>query len=334
MRLKEFIPEARRNPKLNPRHHTIDVLSRLYTQTIKNNDYISEDMPNLFASFTSIEKLGIHPKKGYYVNPIGVYAHPVKTILEDGDLQNFYAGTRSLVNVFQISGNVLNLRTVKSEQQNELFDQAWDIITKSKKFNHPVRSSLLEFNDVTSWWRTMLRLGSGYFAQLWNCDEQVAANKLFRTLGFTAIIDPDMYLITQDIKTQLIVLDVRAIKNNQTFRNLFRKTNLSNVEVAQRLSELISQYSEPKLKELMNQTQDQNERRHIEYVNEELKKSDVRPILNYLTSQSSNNFFQKLKSNVISILRIGQVNFELISQILEIINQAYVIAKQELYKNY
>ena len=324
MRLKEFIPEARRNPELNPRHHTIDVLSRLYAQTVKNNDYISEDIPNFFASFTRIEKLGIRPDKTYVLNPVGVYAHPVKAILEDGNVENFYAGDRPLVNVFQISGSVLNLETIDSQQQTELYEQARHWIPESY-----VRI-LPRFRDSTEWWQSMLNLRSKHFKKIWRCDAQVATNKLFRTLGFTAIIDPGMYLITPDIETQLIVLDVRTIKNNQTFPNLYRKTDLTDNDLAQKLAHYIVENSVSKLKELINQTQNLNEFNAVESVIELLEDPDlVILLINWIPTKSSGYFIRELENRVRNRLNAYRVYSNLREQILTIIDQAWLTAKQK-----
>ena len=345
MRSKEFIPEARRNPELNPRHHTIDVLEKLYKQVKDSGDYISEDMPNLFAHFSDVEKLGITPT-WYYQNPVGVYGHPVKTILEDGNVRNFYAGTKSLVNVFQISGNVLNLETIDPDQQNKLFDQAWEMVINSKKFNNLIRPSTLKFSDPMSWWETMQRVASLYFAKIWNCKDTVAINKLFRTLEFTAILDPGMYLITSDIIAQLIVFDVRTIKNNRTFPNLYKKTNISDQNSKQLLQHTqqqllqIHQLAKPKLKELVDQNKSAG--KWIEFVDYTLQdpKLSNQLIDSISSNENSQNlkytgvFIQELLRYVKSILNMSQLDPKLINQILEIINQAYVIAKQELYKNY
>ena len=71
MRLLEVLPlfEARKNPTLNPRLSAYEQLKKY------------KDDPNIFISFTNIEKIGINPFSTYDT-PLGIYFYPLKETWE------------------------------------------------------------------------------------------------------------------------------------------------------------------------------------------------------------------------------------------------------------
>jgi hypothetical protein len=64
------LTEARRNPELNPKISAYEALKPY------------KDNPNMYISFTKIDKIGINPKS-YFNTPLGIYTYPLQVIWEE-----------------------------------------------------------------------------------------------------------------------------------------------------------------------------------------------------------------------------------------------------------
>lgn len=67
------LTEARRSPELNPRVSAYEALKPY------------KDNPDIYISFTEVDKLGINPKSGYNT-PLGIYTYPLKEIWKEYDI--------------------------------------------------------------------------------------------------------------------------------------------------------------------------------------------------------------------------------------------------------
>lgn len=332
MRLKEFIFEARRNPELNPRQYTIDVLEKLYKQVKDSGDYISEDIPNLFVSFTNIEKLGIHPKAPFTLShlPIGVYAYPVKAIIDINHIYSFfsYASTRPFVNIFQLTGNVLNLKTVTYQQQKMYIDQIRDILNKSNQFNDNYSQedlNNLQWSNTEEWWHLVNKLAFDYFSTLWHAHRQVAANKLHRILGIDAVLDPGLHLITNDIESQTIIFNIRSIKNIQRMPNLYLKQPFTDNK-AKLMIALIREISNDYLQDL-NDLEDlsRGQRKWVKIIVDFLRTEELNP--QQLNIKSPKSIIISLNRSIRSILDEANVDISLFD--INRIRNAITIAGNE-----
>lgn len=102
MKLYEIVPlfEARSNPELNPRLGAVEQL-RQY-----------KDDPNVYISFTNINKIGIFPRSSGGEAPIGIYAFPLKQCWELYNVdkeQNFFkfpsiGRHRPFIHILRFSG--------------------------------------------------------------------------------------------------------------------------------------------------------------------------------------------------------------------------------------
>lgn len=68
--IQSFLSEKRRNPELNPRLGTYEELRKY------------KDNPNIFISFTKVNKIGINPRSRFNT-PLAIYCYPLKEIWED-----------------------------------------------------------------------------------------------------------------------------------------------------------------------------------------------------------------------------------------------------------
>lgn len=77
----KIINEVRSNPDKNVKHNMIDILRQMAADsgTIKNE---FDEIPNLFVSFTDVNKLGVNPSSTFTETPNGMYAYDVKFILD------------------------------------------------------------------------------------------------------------------------------------------------------------------------------------------------------------------------------------------------------------
>ena len=225
MNCRELI-EARSHSEQNPRILVRDYIEQRY-QHAQNNHNIIANLVNVFVNFGEIEKLGIHPQAPNTLDelPIGIWAYPAELILAESTHKWLYAGMNPWVNVFELQGNVINLNTISRGRQEQLIDQASDIIASSQvplyRDDKYWLNNELVFNTVEDWWSLLIHMAFKFKQHLGIKNGQLAANKLHRLLGIDAVVDPGSYLITDDIKGQAIIFRSSAITANYRLPNIY-----------------------------------------------------------------------------------------------------------------
>ena len=234
MRLKEFIPEARRNPEQNPRQYTIDVFEKLYRYVEDSGDYIYQDTPNLFANFFGIEKLGINPKPGYSTTPIGVYGYPIKYIIEwvnsGKTLEKLYAGVKPFVNIFQVRKemNIINLDLISAEECQRFIEKMIVLMAaESNQSPQQMKRYVKQhtsytkngYDNVKEWWMFIQNLAT-ISSQIWKADYVFRFTRLLRKVGIDAVYDPGNGIIHPHEPDQLVVFHPHVIKNNLRIPNV------------------------------------------------------------------------------------------------------------------
>lgn len=221
MRIRE-ITEARRNPDLNPKHSFTDEMMR----RLKESDFIPRThTQNAFASFTSLEKLGINPSSEFDT-PIGIYAYPLKYVYQEiGDKNTTwlpFAGDKPYVNFFSLKDNANILITTKFpvEVLDELYNKLYDIFGE-EEVDELVRESPRHAEVNTS------------FGRFWYVTYMLSKNKgknppaywngLFRKMGIDAVLDLDEGVIHENEPTQIVIFNPSVINGVERIRNVRTK---------------------------------------------------------------------------------------------------------------
>lgn len=236
------ILEARRNPEQNPKTS----INRIVYDALKATKDSIADTKNLFASFTSVDKLGINPKSKYDT-PLGIYAYPAEYVFSRVKSERSmaalpFAGDQPYVNLFKAQGNIINVATISSAEVRSLYKriaelwasaatdsrgQSWktsvDEIEKiinnaSKKAKFP------DYPGGQLWYVTWVA-SSDLFAAAWNTTPPVAWNKLFRSIGVDGCVDytPEggLGIIHTSEPTQAVFFAINAVTNNERHANKY-----------------------------------------------------------------------------------------------------------------
>jgi len=263
MKITDII-EARRNPPANPK---VDLLSAV------NQAMEGGDTENTFVSFTDIEKLGINPASKY-ATPIGIYSYPVKYVARymksgnrAGDSLPF-AGDSPWVNIFKVTGNVINLDTMSDAylsvwqrlaerllKDRIKFAKEW--VTDTEKRSHTESNVTGKFGG-RFWFLTrelaimLVSLDGKTNADSDDYDDvlknrrRVAGvwNWIFRQMGIDGAVDLGNGIIHGNEPTQAVFFSSSVIKNNRRIANKYAPRD---VETSKREGEIahdmISTYS-------------------------------------------------------------------------------------------
>lgn len=241
MRFIEFT-EARSNPSQNPKTYINDVFINLLDQTTNTVGGIK----NLFTSFTEVDKLGINPKSKFNT-PMGIYAYPVSWVVKTlgrerstGTLP--FAGDQPYVNVFNATGNILNVATVKQSDLSPYYKkiaQVW-----ATHFGKDIKQATADIKNILAdaatdatvktpggkfWFVTMtvandITTGSSKPMMTWA--------KLFRQIGIDGVVDcgtngAGKSIIHENEPTQAVFFSVNAIANNKRYNNTTSPSEIS-----------------------------------------------------------------------------------------------------------
>ena len=226
--LLSHIMEHRRNPTQN---HKMSINQVIKDKLSATTDTIA-GVKNLFVSFTEIEKLGINPRS-HYTTPNAVYAYPATYIRKAiGDTMPAagskipYAAEAPYVNIFKMSGNVVNLVNMRAtdlvKYESALRDILGDAVVDDAKTH--------QLNDTTDsddgyytgnipgavLWRLMMAIRAGG-ASRYKTTSGITA--LFIKIGIDAVYDPGKGIIHPNEKVQLAVFNTRKIVNNYRQEN-------------------------------------------------------------------------------------------------------------------
>ena len=265
MRLKEFILEARRNPRLNPK---IAINQILIDRLKATEDYIA-DTDNLFVSFTAIDKLGVNPRSRYNT-PLGIYAYPAKYVQAvTGRYKSMYtlpfAGANPYVNIFSTKGNIINLNQINDEKLNNYYQKIINLYAKysndksSNQITNLINQADYEANYHNNggylWYVTMM--ASKLLANIpeWkNFNYSISWTKLFRSIGIDGCVDLGTGIIHKNEPTQAVFFDVNTIVDNQRFLNKYSPTVVRRQEQLGQINIQEKQKVNQRIKEILNQS--------------------------------------------------------------------------------
>ena len=225
---------SRKKPGLNPKISLFKYLSGL-----KNIGTVGKSIPNLFVSFTQIEKLGINPGSEYET-PLGICSYPAQYLLDEEYFHNLFAGKSPFANVFQVKGNILN-----AQKFNVLDFKHY--IAKLKAY-YPVGLGLKEdtkrWTDAETGFDLIVERSSeaalfnNYIGRFWYISQQVASmiyldragylgnskecvvwNSVLRSIGVDGVYDDGMGVIHENEPHQAIFFSKSCIIHNVLLDN-------------------------------------------------------------------------------------------------------------------
>ena len=209
----EFIQlqEARKNPELNPKISPMDYIQ----YRLENCDKLSNGKPNLFASFTNIDKLGVNPKSDFNT-PIGIYSYPADYVVKQvkqhgGNMRKLpFAGNSPFVSIFSIGGNVVDLTKMTTASNKKYYQQLEKLYP-----NIPVKEIII---DKREYYRNAPEGAKFYYTtkeiamRLSKDNFIVRWNGIFRKLGIDALYDPGKGLIHHNEETQCVAFSLSSIE--------------------------------------------------------------------------------------------------------------------------
>lgn len=241
MRLYELtkISELRRNPDQNPRISINDQIGRLLKST---TDRVA-DTPNLFVTFTRLDKVGINPTS-HYNTPLGIYCYPAEYVMDVAGSQHSmslvipFAGDSRYATTFKVSGRVVNIESIDRSDLQTYTDRAWDLVGKFWK-SGSVFSSKDEFIENTRQFVTDLRSrrwerlspGEKLWAETRLISKAVGSesgksgsliwNWILRNIGIDALVDLGSGTIHENEPTQAVILNPAVISDRHRFFNTY-----------------------------------------------------------------------------------------------------------------
>jgi hypothetical protein len=209
MKLIEILGESRKNPEKNKKPNVTEIVRDLIKQAKESNDIIA-GTPNVFITMTDINKVGINPGTNYET-PIGIYfwiankftnfgwgGSSTPTATGDPGFESGY------VNIFRLSGNIINLRQVTQDQVDKLKNDLIEVIrSKTDKFSPESISKILEKGNVDFYgepgeWDNGNILGPIFYSMPYVAAKMLSSknvhimwSSLFKKCGIDGIIDYD-----------------------------------------------------------------------------------------------------------------------------------------------
>lgn len=235
MRSREFLPEARSNPQLNPQVSTLDQLELLYQQTKYQGDWV--DMtPNLFVSFTSLDKLGVNPSTAYGT-PVGIYSYPVQNLLDyhdtaGRDLFQMFATDSPYANIFSVEEEgIYSLDSMSTVWVDEIFRKRLLVLLGGgsrvedlleRIYQDSPTKSRVKTDGGRFWYVTMKVaewLDRGRGSDSSKLTKARRWTGLFRRLGMRGFIDPGLGIIHENEPFQAVFFETQSIAKNTRILN-------------------------------------------------------------------------------------------------------------------
>lgn len=236
MLLKELF-EARREPLNNPKPY---INIQLKNQLSDTKDQIA-GVPNIFANFMGIEKLGINYNPDYETTPLGIYAYPVEWLVDRFYSRNdydTYASDSPYVNVIKVQGNIINLTTMTDSQAAGYYDAIQRYWGKSINIDYKyLGDDMAKHIEDAKTDAPVSDLAGGRF---WYLTRQVAEdiasatgkkminvwNMLLRNIGIDGAVDNGSKIIHEAEPTQAVFLSKAVITNSTRLRNQYTTTKM------------------------------------------------------------------------------------------------------------
>lgn len=177
--------------------------------------------PNMFVTFTNIEKLGINPRTEHTSTPIGIYAYPLPEAyaMMENKLVSF-AGDRKYICLFEGMGDLLDLQSYDTSDYERDMDglaEQWYLLSDNEDF---------AMNLLVTWegemsdryplpgmalWKLIERI-SNRAERLYHRDAMVISNSMYRALGYSGIIDHGGSIIHVHEPTQALFFAKNACR--------------------------------------------------------------------------------------------------------------------------
>ena len=198
--------EVRRNPDKNPK---VSINQLIIDRVDSTTDKIA-GVINLFASFTSVDKLGINPRSPYNT-PLGIYAYPAEYVVDvvgsNKEMTELpFAGGAPFVNLFNAAGNIVNVATMSAAERDALYDKIYEYWQRKSGLSQDAATAQIDkivdnashnatFTDHPGgelWYVTMM-VATDLLAPKYGQRPAILWNKLFREMGVDGVIDFDTY---------------------------------------------------------------------------------------------------------------------------------------------
>lgn len=157
----------------------------------------------LWFTMTTHNKAGINPQSPFDT-PFGIYCYPLNEEYFSKLVNNKlpFAGERPYVQVLEVTGNILILPNIQQKDIDAI--QILEPRSTDLFFGKSGTSLAWEFWKIT-------RLLSNKNIVTWN--------KILRNLGYDAVYDPNLEIISQTSIHQLVILDPRKYKHVGSYYN-------------------------------------------------------------------------------------------------------------------
>jgi len=233
VKLLELI-EARKNPTLNVKNEGHEGALR-FLDKFNGDETV---LYNIGISMTEVPKLGINPQSEYNT-PIGIYFYPAeyyKDIKSEEDKLPFVDDAK-YIQIFKINKKILDINSVDYGTLDEEFHKLLALVPQLSTEYNIDRNELnkeLGFLMAESLNKALVNSYGGYLWYiLWkfsgilkkskkktNKDSNpLVWNRLFRLLGYSAVIDNGRGIIHKNEKYQGVVVDPSSITHLTTIRN-------------------------------------------------------------------------------------------------------------------
>ena len=235
MRISDIF-EARKNPDQNPK----TPINKIVNKAVNAAPGEVAGTANLFVSFTTVDKLGINPKSKYDT-PIGIYAYPgeyvKRTVGGTKQMSELpFAGESEYVNLFNASGNIINVATITAPEVREYYKKIAELWAKISGMdwktsvdhieryinNAGTKAKFPDYPGGQLWYVTMMAARE-FFSSAWKTTPPVAWNKLFRSIGVDGVIDytdeGGLGIIHTSEPTQAVFFTIKSVKNVKRYDN-------------------------------------------------------------------------------------------------------------------
>ena len=239
--------EARKNPDKNPKQSINQALIAFEKQT---TEFAAGGVLNGFVSLTEIDKLGINPTSPYDSTPLGIYAYPIEYAVGQVGLdKNLYysdegeglpfAGELPYANLFNATGNIINVATMTDAEANKLyialskwytthstFDQR-EAIDRLKQHIEDAKENAYRREAAGGrFWFVTFEAACDIVKQT-NQSRPIVWNQLFRGIGVDGVIDYDpknktgLEIIHFEQPTQAVFFSIKSITNVKRILNKY-----------------------------------------------------------------------------------------------------------------
>ncbi len=222
MKIFEII-EARKNPAHNVKMSINQVIANRLAAT---TDEVA-DTPNLFISFTSVDKLGINPKSEY-ATPLGIYAYPADYVnASASDHREMskavpFAGEQPFANLFSVKGNIVNLTKMNLDSFQEYIRKLKGVIPKLLAISRDESDALIDRLQAEA--PTAAHIPTKIGGRFWYITYKLANfsgaeskspvlwNSIFRSIGISGFVD-FAGIIHPNERTQAVFFSINSITN-------------------------------------------------------------------------------------------------------------------------